>query len=211
MSVAKRVCFGIPSVFSFGSKTCSVCGDFGHCRRLAHDELKAVKESPAIRAAIIAHERFLFADEPVPQLDPEVKPKAPAALQARPSRAKHRSFELTGYQKGVIASVPVKVGDAITKLYRRGHDTEIRMALRDGKPPLADVGGYRSLKVALKHLKKGYDRQGLRTYFMDELGWSYTSAWNEVSLTWGVLPAIGVAIEKNGRLVVAPSVVAKND
>lgn len=211
MTSSKRVCFGIPSVFSFGSKTCSTCGDFGHCRRLAHDELKKAPDIPVIRAALVLHERFDLAGSPLPTLDPEVKPQPPAAPKARPSRAKRPSFELTEHQKLVIESVPVKVGDVLAKLFKRGHDIEIRMALRDGKVPLKNETGYRALKVALKHLKKGYDRQTLRTYFMEELGWSYTSAWNEVSLTWGVLPAIGVAMEKNGRMVVAPSVLAKND
>lgn len=211
MSEVKRACFGIPSVFSFGSKTCSTCPDFGHCRRLAHDALKGAGDNPAVRSALIAHERFTFTEEPLVAPIPEVKPTPPASVQARVSRAKYRSFELTEHQKGVIASVPVRVGCVITKLFKRGHDIEIRMALRDGKSALEGISGYRALKVALKHLKKGYCRQTLRTYFMEELGWSYTSAWNEVSLTWGILPAIGVAMEKRGRLVVAPSVLAKND
>lgn len=211
MSETKRACFGIPSVFSFGSKTCATCGDFGHCRRLAHDELKRAPDIPVIRAALVVHERFALAGAPLPVPSPKTKPASAASTVARPSRAKRPSFELTEHQKSVIASVPVKVGDAVAKLFKRGHDVEIRMALRDGKVPLKNETGYRALKVALRHLKKGYDRQGLRTYFMDELGWSYTSAWNEVSLTWGILPAIGVAMEKHGRLVVAPSVLAKND
>lgn len=211
MIKSKRVCFGIPSVFSFSSKTCATCGDFGHCRRLAHDELKKAPDIPVIRAALVVHERFEHAGVPLPVPSPEGKPSTAALPKARPSRAKRPSFELTEHQKQVIESVPVKVGDAITKLFKRGHDAEIRIALREGKTPLKNVPCYRALKVALKHLKKGYDRQTLRTYFVEELGWSYTSAWNEVSLTWGILPAIGVAMEKHGRLVVAPSVLAKND
>lgn len=211
MSVTRRACFGIPSVFSFGSKTCSICPDFGHCRRVAHDELRAVEASPAIRAALVAHERHALsgASETLPIAEGAPAREKPA--KARISRAKRASYELTEHQKHVIASIPKRVGDLVSKIFKRGHDAEIRIALREGRPPLADEPCYRSLKVALAHLGKGYTRQCLRTHFMNELGWSYTSAWNEVSLMWSVLPAIGVGIERHDQMIVAPRVIAKND
>lgn len=211
MSEVRRACFGIPSVFSFGSKTCSVCPDFGRCRRAAHDELKAVEESPAIRAALIAHERHAPTGAPEIPPTPEGKPVPEKGTRARISRAKRVSYELTEHQRGIVASIPRRAGELVAKLFRRGHEAEIRLALRAGKAPLAGESCYRSLKVALAHLRDGYTRQGLRSFFMDELGWSYTSAWNEVSLMWSALPAIGVGMQKGDRMIVAPSVLAKND
>lgn len=211
MSLTRRVCFGIPSVFSFGSKTCSTCSDFGHCRRVAHDELRTVEASPAIRAALIMHERHALsgASEPPPIAEGITAREKPA--KARISRAKRSSFELTEHQKSVVASIPRRAGELVSKIFKRGHEAEIRIALRDGNAPLADETCYRSLKVALAHLRRGYTRQCLRTHFMDELGWSYDSAWNEVSLMWSVLPALGVGMEKSGQMIVAPNLLAKND
>lgn len=206
MTSPQRVCFGIPSVFSFASKTCSTCQDFGHCRRLAHDKLKAASETPAIRAALVMHERHLFAELTPNKPEPQTAPAASG--KTRPSRAKHKSYELTDLQKATVAALPVKAGKLVEKVFRRGQDALIRMALRDGRLDDLEVG--RSLKTALCLLKKGFDRQTLRTCFMEEMGWSSTSAWNEVSLLWAALPAMGVAHEKHGRLVVAPSVKSKN-
>lgn len=205
------MCFGIPSVFSFSATACSQCGEFDTCRAESLAALKGAEPIPVVRMAIVDHERFMLVGKPGVMPDTKLKPCATARPQGRVSRAKHRDFDLTAAQRTTVASVPGRVGDFLTKLFKRGHDVEIHVALRDGVEPLEGVVGYRSLKVALKGLDKGFDRQTLRTYYMDELGWSYSSAWNEVSLMWSALPAIGVALEKHGRLVVAPRVKTQNN
>lgn len=210
MTAAKRVCFGIPTVFSFSSKTCSVCSDFGACRRLAHDALIEAPATAEITHALVEFEREVVASVPVPKAKTEVAPVAPASAGTHYTRRGNRHLELTDDQKNIVRSIPMKAGDMLEKIFRRGHDAEIRIALKRGETPLTDVKGYRSLKLALSKLSKGIDRQGLRACFEQELGWGYSSAWNEVSLLWTVLPAMGVAVERAGKMVVAPSVLAKN-
>lgn len=208
MTSFQRVCFGIPSVFSFSSKTCSTCGDFDKCRDHSYQALKGVAQTPSIMSALIEHERFLHPIENVPDPVPQATPAA--NKKKRPSRAKQKFFELTDMQQAMIEALPEKAREFARKIFKRGHDALIRAALRKNEVPLEGISGYRSLKVALRLLNEGFDRQTLRVAFSEELGWSYRSAWNEVSLMWAVLPAIGVAHEKRGRLVVAPSITGNN-
>lgn len=208
MDAARRVCFGVPSVFSFGSPACVACADTAACREASRAELVHLKDFAIARHALIEHERH--AGVPVGEGTARGGREGAARPKVRAARRKHRCLPMTEVQRAIISSMPIRVGDYLIKLFKRGHDAEIRLALREGKPPLEGVAGYRSLKVALMHLKGGFDRRTLRTCFMEELGWSYTSAWNEVSVMWSTLPALGVAIERGGRLIVAPSVVTNN-
>lgn len=211
MSDSKLACFGIPSVFSFSSTTCVGCPNRSECLEKAHEKLRSVEETPEIKLALITFERYTFAAEPVDTCD---KQEAPAFSQkpkaARPSRAKRPSFELTQDQQIRIEGLSKKAAEMARKVFQRGDDAEIRIALRAGKEPLVSTSGYRSLKLALNQLKRGFSRQELKTCFQEELGWSTSSSWNEVSLIWSVLPAIGVAVERDERLVVAPIVMSKN-
>lgn len=183
------------------------------CRIDVHAKLLAIPDDlPAIRIALIEHERFNDAiREPVATNEVSTLHK----VEERPKRASVRSklhrFEINEAQQSIISSLPSRAGKEFRKLCLRGKDVLIHRSIREGKSPLSNDSGHRSLKVALRLLMTGCTKGELKVAFMNELGWSDRSAQNEVSLMWSLLPALRVAIERRERLVVAPSLVAQNE
>lgn len=204
--IASMVCFGIPSIFSFSSTACTTCDSFSRCRAVAYRALGEAQQTEAVRKLLIDHERYAIVGVPVEHGAVGSQQGKPALSQGRTSRSRARGYELTPENIGLVAACSEPVGKVLTKLFKRGHDIAIRVALRDGREPLADVCGYRSIKVALRELRNGLDRAKLRALLAEELGWSASSAKSEATLICGILSALGVAVESNGCLVVSPNI-----
>lgn len=195
MNAARRVCFGIPSVFSFASKTCSSCDDFGACRKAAHDELKAAKDIPGARATLVAHARFEMGLSALVEEAPASPPSAKAATR---SRGRQRALlPVTEEQQALAARLPKKVGSMVTRLFRRGLDVAAHAALNG---EVANLDAIRGLRLVVEGALAGSLISEVRASMIEQYGWQYGAAYTECKSMVGALVAIGLIREEAGRI-----------
>lgn len=198
MSSTKRVCFGIPSVFSFSSKTCSTCDDFGACRGKAHDELKESSNLPGIQAALVAHARFEMG---LSSLIEEPQESPPSVEAAPRNRARKRTLlKLSEAQQDALEGVSEKVAQMATRLLKRGLDVAVYRYLA-GEGGADQLDSIRGLHEVVVGAARGLHPSEVRANMIARYGWQYRSAHAEQRRLAGALVALGLAKEVAGRLV----------
>lgn len=206
----KLVCFGIPSIFSFASEVCKSCSDFGDCQRLSH---AALKGAPAhiVRPFITAHEAYEQSQAIDSPTAATLNTTQQVPHKARVSKRKAQRFPLTEDQKALLAPLSKTAANFVEKLFVRHADQEILSAAREGRNGF-NQDKHRPYHLAMNMLlESGFVRPVLRQAYMDELGWSNTSAKTQVSLTWQVFIALGLANEDGIALVPSDLVKASSN
>lgn len=193
------ICFGIPSIFSFKSKTCASCGSFENCQNESYLNLMLVQGQIDVSDAVRSHQnhfRAINKTAPLPtqQISLNCVPKRTTAV----ARVPHSVSE---YQRVLIESLPRKVGDYMRKLILRGFVERLVDCMNNNENPF-DEEGYRPYCIAFEKLKSGgFSRSVLKTAFQNEMGWSVKSAASQVSFIWSLMPALGIAKEDGYSLV----------
>lgn len=204
----KLGCFGIPSIFSFSSQTCAKCAEFSECQQSSHAALKSAPIA-IVGALLEAHEQYEHEHslDTLPPKQLTVTKTAPKTT--RDKRAKR--FPLTQEQKTLLASITNKAAATfIEKLFVRGLQGEIANAAKECKSAFTEEK-HRPYHLALSMLFKfGFTKPVLRSAYENVLGWSKQSAATQVSITWGVLIALGLAEERGIALVASPKIITEN-
>lgn len=206
----KRSCFGIPSIFSFTSDACRGCSDFSGCQRDSHAALKGAPLR-IVRALIAEHEAF-EGHQAIETPDAAVldtTQSIPSEARVTKRKAAQR-YPLTAEQKSTLSALPKTVAAFIEKLYVRHAHEEIINAAKEGRNGFSH-DKHRPYYLALNMLlQSGFVRPVLRSAYQTELGWNDASAKTQVSLTWQVLIALGLAKEEGIALVASDSVKARS-
>ncbi|KAA5604349.1 hypothetical protein F1188_15925 [Roseospira marina] len=112
-------------------------------------------------------------------------------------RPKRKVEEPSG-SRALMPALPRKVQAIVDRIAEKGVD--VGGELRAGRNPFSR----NSLKIAahlLMRLDGGFDRDTLRTCLQTKLDWSEKTARAHVTQTFHLMPALGVAEVRNGRLV----------
>ena len=160
-------CFGIPSIYSFGSVTCANCPHTTGCQKesLRCLEEDFPKKTTAIVRLIDRHKRFQESlnaghtrDEALEAINVHVERK----------RASKPLFALSEEQKRTVESQPEAIGAALTRFWQSG-------LAYDGKTNPFPNRGFRSLRIAFDVLKNhgSVSRKSLKEVLMQN---SYTDS-----------------------------------
>lgn len=179
-------CFGFPSIFSFKSAVCRSCPFINDCEKDVESRLKSRADDPKMKIALQAHQRARSGLSEVAVSDDvhsEEKPLKRAVMRPR----KCERIELSEEQKRKIESAPKKVAKVASMFWSKGFSY-------DGSNPFNEVAN-RTYHAAFKTLAaaKSMTKKELRMSLMNELNWSETSAYAEVSVVWSLFPLLGVS------------------
>lgn len=184
-------CFGIPSIFSFKSEVCQACSNTSKCQVSAHSALLALKNLPIVTDILNEHNNFAYATAlkrfPSPARVQITKPTPTQRKDVKPR------YALTEEQLEVLESQPKKVKAFLTKIWSLGEEKGMLDLAKSGINPFNENKN-RPYHLAYEKLTQGkLSRLQLSTAIMDELGWSYASAYSQVSMIWRVLPCLNLA------------------
>lgn len=104
-----------------------------------------------------------------------------------------------GDSAALVGELPLKVRQLVERIERKG--VKVGDSLRAGINPF-DTPVF--LKVAAHLLLKlpgGFDRNTLRAALMHKFGWAEQTTASHVGQIFHLLPALGAAVEMNGRLL----------
>ena len=194
----KVACFGVPSIFSFKSKVCGNCGEFNECQKQSYSALQEIREYPISTSLLNQHEDFRIQSGQVA--------KGSATLQLSkdvPSSSKKRAtrYALTTEQLARIEELPKKIGNFLEKVWVRGLDRQINIDIEDNKNPF-DANKARAYHMAYEVLCQGRaHRSKMSSELMNALGWTYASAYSQVSMIWQIFPELGIATHEGVFLV----------
>ena len=186
----KVACFGVPSVFSFKSKVCSGCKEFGDCQKESYSALLSIREYPIATTMLSQHVEY--------RMQTGQAHNEPTALDINKpipshSKAKVVRYALTAEQIDRIAEMPKKIGNYLSKIWVRGLDKQITTDVAIGKNPFS-LTNARPYHTAFEILRKGKaHRSHMSNELMEVLGWTYASAYSQVSMIWQIFPELGIA------------------
>lgn len=202
----KPGCFGVPAVFSFTSRVCAKCERFNQCQVEAHSSLLAAPVT-IVGKVLEQHNRYCHANGlSVPNVGNVLITSMPTV---RPTRSPTR-LEITAEQQATIDALPKKTGDYLRKLIVRGVDKEVLDAAERGENAFT-MTKHRPYRVALDMLLEGgITKPALRVAYCDQLGWSKPAAFSQVSMVWGLFPAMRLAEERGASLMPLPNIRCKN-
>lgn len=199
-------CFGVPSVFSFTSRVCGKCEHHGNCQSQAHAALlgapprlvgKLLEQHNEYRRAVDAS-----TPESTTLNTTRPTPKTASKLAVR--------LPLSDAQLATLSGMTKRAAEYLKRLMVRGIDKEVLTAAEMGRNGFMS-SKHRSLHLALERLLEGgLTKASLRLAYCEDLGWSETSAFSEVTLVWKIFQAMGLAVEQGCSLVAAPTVICKN-
>jgi hypothetical protein len=173
----KPNCYGIPSIFSFKSKVCGACQHFTECQKESHEELLRFGDLRIVANILSQHESF--------------------RSKSQPAKVRKSRLALTSEQMLSLEAYPKKVQSFLKAVWSKGKHVEMLNRMQRGENPF-DKDGARPFYVAFGLLLRGKASRGdFCVAFMDELGWSYSAAYSQVSMLWHILPALDLA-EING-------------
>jgi len=146
--------------------------------------------------------------EGAPQRD--AKPHDPDfTIPVQQARSKP-ALAFTEDQAAILAGLPKKAASYLVTLWKRGMPERIKVAALKGQNPFPEAT-FRPAHVAYNLLMGGgFTKAALRTAFQECLGWGESSAYSQVSITWRVFCALGIAVEDGCRLVPHPNLGAQN-
>lgn len=187
-------CFGVPSIFSFKSKVCGNCDSFSECKKESYASLLQIGEYPIATSLL---KQFRLYDDAL-QIDADgaktLQITKPIAIHIK---GRVTRYALTQKQLDRIDALPKKIGKFLEKIWVRGLDKQIQKDILAGKNPF-DSNKARAYHKAYEVLEKGrVHRSKMSLELIDTLGWSYASAYSQVSMIWQIFPELNIA-EKDG-------------
>lgn len=183
-------CFGVPSIFSFKSNVCANCKEFADCQKESYSALLAIKEYPIATTMLSQHVEFMMRNG-IAQSDAgalELSKPIPTHQKKKTTR-----YALTAEQIDRISQLPKKIGNFLEKIWVRGLEKQIMQDIRDNKNPFSEHNArpyhaaYEVLRTSRAH------RSGMSNHLMETLGWTYQSAYSQVSMIWQIFPELGIA------------------
>lgn len=206
---SKIACYGIPSIFSFKSDVCEKCIEFTDCQKEAHSALTALREYPIATTMLKQHDEYVARSGRVVPSASSVNLLKSIPVQAQ---GKLTRYALTEGQITRISSLPKKIGNFLEKVWVRGLDKQIKEDILNGKNPFNERNA-RPYHAAYDLLISGRaHRSKLSSHLMEKLGWTYASAYSQVSMIWQIFPELGIAEVEDVFLVkVYPTVEHHNN
>lgn len=196
-------CFGIPSIFSFTSKTCERCSDFSDCQQGSYAALSHVSKS--LSGDLLTQHRNYSGTAPL-QRGLNVSKPTPV----RTTKLKQIKRELTAEQESIVDGCQKNVGIFLTKLYERGMDDliEDRILMNENA---FEEDGYRPYHLAYKYLTQGcVSRPYMTQMFQQDMGWTRKAARSQSAVVWEVFLALDLAEVQGAYLAPRPRIPCKN-
>lgn len=100
---------------------------------------------------------------------------------------------------GFVATLPKKVQALVEQIDKKG--LKVGDALRAGTNPFDKPAFLRVAAHLLLKLPGGVDRNVLRAALQHKLGWSYETANSHAAQVFHLMPALGVAEDRNGKMI----------
>lgn len=195
---SKIACFGIPSILSFKSKVCGSCVEFADCQKDAYIALNAIREYPIATTMLKQHEEYRIASGQTEVVLADVNLTKQVPL---PNKRLVTRYALTTQQLERIALLPKKIGNFLEKVWVRGLDKHIHSDIVKGINPFNENKA-RAYHKAFEILNQGRaHRSKMSNELMNQLGWTYASAYSQVSMIWQIFPELGIAKEEGMFLV----------
>ena len=187
----KIACFGVPSVFSFKSNVCGSCKEFSECQDNAYSALLAIREYPIATTALSQHVEFRVRSGLAQNDALELDITKPIPKHSKRTITR---YALTEEQLIRISNVPKKIGKFLERVWVKGIDKQIDADVLAGNNPFSKHNA-RPYFVAYELLQEGrVHRNKMSTQLMEQLGWTYASAYSQVSMIWQIFPELGLAI-----------------
>lgn len=186
----KVACFGVPSIFSFKSKVCGDCNSFDCCQKESYSALLSIREYPIATTMLCQH-----VEHRIKTGQAHNEPIALDINKPIPTHSKVKAvrYALTAEQIERIAGMPKKIGDYLSKIWVRGLDKRIATDIASGRNPFS-LTNARPYHTAFEILRRGKaHRSHMSNELMDVLGWTYASAYSQVSMIWQIFPELGIA------------------
>lgn len=204
--MTKPGCFGVPSIYSFTSRVCGKCDHAAACQPVAHSALASAPLGVSIRLLRQHEDHCAAVGGTLPVGATLIVSRVlPTARKAPALR-----LPLNEGQTALLKTLPKRSADYLKKLMVRGVDRAVLAAAKNGENGFTKTK-HRPFHLALEKLLEGGITKGqLRVAYCEELGWSETSSFPQVTMIWNIFPAMGLAVEQGCALVVGPGVKSKN-
>lgn len=202
---SKPRCFGLPSSYHQGTKTCRGCPERTECESVSYDRLHGLKSSGFDAGDDVLarfQDRSLAGFRPHRQIEIHLTVKPPT----RQVKAEKYENALTQEDITALQSVPYTVAEKVQRMMSSNQDRIARAALKEGRNPFP-IDGSRHLHVACDALLQGgFTKRGLRQRFMDQLGWGENTAFSHVSLVVSMFLLFKFVKQENDNFVLHPSI-----
>ncbi len=175
--MSDRGCFGLPSVFSLQSDTCSSCSARTACSEKSYALLLRVRGSVDVER-YIQDLRLEF-----------------AGLGEQRARA-----SLTLAQLTTVESMPARLRGRLKRLLLDRFDVVARQSLEQGENPFPESGSKVMHLAGEMLLAGGMTKIGFRNACQNQLGWSYGTAATESSVALALLRGLGLTKEKGSAI-----------
>jgi hypothetical protein len=183
-------CFGIPSIFSFKSKVCEGCGEFEECQDKSYSALLAIREYPIATTMLSQHVEYRVRTGRAIGDPVALDITKPIPTHSKTTLVR---YALTEERVARVSAVPKKIGQFLEKVWSRGIDLQINADIANGTNPFSLLNA-RPYHVAFEALQRGRaHRSHMAAQLQDKLGWTYASAYSQVSMIWQIFPELGIA------------------
>lgn len=99
----------------------------------------------------------------------------------------------------MMTTLPKKVQALVDQIDKKG--IKVSESLRTGKNPFDKPAFLKVAAHLLLRMPGGFDRHLLRAALQHKFGWSEGTATAHVGQIFALMPALGAAIERNGKLI----------
>lgn len=200
-------------MFSFDAAGCRACPARPDCEQVCYKVLREVGKKVDVRDLLAEFEKRM-ASPPVQVGEHEIDPAvampetfvAPTIIAPqRVVQVKREAFTLTDEDKTIIAKLPKKAGEKYRVMVQQGVAYVAKDWIARGENPFPTYGNRFLWRACDLLLISGWTRGELRDAYMTLYGWSEGTSFSRVSIAAAIFLAMGIAVEKEGRLIVNPN------
>jgi hypothetical protein len=211
-------CFGSPSCFASDSDFCKACVGYDDCGEESFKTLNRIKDVINVEdlfrkhtiAMAKAKEDRLNAEK---ALRPSKTPRKTPTKIERKTKVEKVELVLDEKTAELIDALPVKLKPYAINLHKNGLIDRIKKDLVRNVNPLAlSKSSPAFLSLAIDALiKGGFTKAELKSIYMQERGWTESTAGSHVSLVVSLFVAFDIAVERNQKFTASPTLLCDNE